>query len=323
MRVFLLICLFVLSGCEIGTEKVIVIEEEELVLKNDVIDTFSVNGQEFEIHPWYGYYVEYIKEDYSSADARSDNFQKVVGNPLSNAVLGYDYGYQNNIYLEPPHNINKLKDYVLQLDERHKEILEIIKEALTASTSLLSGGNYQIYLAPVNSDVNMEEFHGVTGFAEKNAMILMLDPYNMTEKSIKELIAHEYHHLVYMEMSDNYNTRTAHLLERVVMEGKAETFTKILYPDYEVHWIEPLNNDERDRVWSYIDENKYSVGEEDYSVLYNGSISKELPSWSNYRMGHQIMQEYLKKNPDLSIEEWTVLKAVEIIDGLEFGSREY
>ncbi|KPB03706.1 DUF2268 domain-containing protein [Bacillus sp. CHD6a] len=323
MRVFLLIGLFVLAGCEIGTQKVTVVKEEELILRNDDVATYTVNGQEFEIHPWYGNYVEYIKEDYSSADARSDHFQKVVGNPLSNAVLGYDYGYQNNIYLEPPHNINKLKDYVLQLDERHKEILEIIKEALTASTSLLPGGNYQIYLAPVNSDVNMEEFHGVTGFAEKDAMILMLDPYNMTEKSIKELIAHEYHHLVYMEISDNYNTRTAHLLERVVMEGKAETFTKILYPDYDVHWIEPLSNDERDRVWSYIDENKYSVSEEKYSVLFNGSISKELPSWSNYRMGYQIMQEYVKNNPDVPIEEWTVLKAVEIIDGLEFGSREY
>lgn len=321
MRVFLLMCLFVLSGCEIGTEEVTVVKEEEIVLKNDAIDTFSINGQEFEIHPWYGYYVEYLKEEYSSAEARSDNFQRLVGNPVSNEVMGYDYGYQNSIYFKAPYNRNKLKEYIVELDERHIEIVEVIKEALTDSTSLLSGGNYKIYLAPFNSDVDTEDFHGVTGFAQKNAMILMLDPYNMTEKSIKELIAHEYHHLVYMEISD-YNTRTAHLLEKVVMEGKAETFTKILYPNYEVHWIEPLSNDEKDRVWSFIDENKYSVSEEDYSVLNNGSISKELPSWSNYRMGYQIMQEYLKKNPDLPVEEWTVLKAVDIIDELEFESRE-
>ncbi|MGD6776731.1 MULTISPECIES: DUF2268 domain-containing protein [Bacillaceae] len=321
MRIILLISLLILAGCESGPKEETVEKEKEIVLTNNSVETFSINSQEFEIHPWYGYYVEYLNEEYSSAEARSDNFQKVVGNPLSNEVLGYDYGYQNSIYFKPPYNRNKLKDYIVKLDERHKEIVEVIKEALTDSTSLLSGGNYNIYLAPFNSDVDTEEFHGVTGFAEKNAMILMLDPYNMTEKSIKELIAHEYHHLVYMEISE-YNTRTAHLLEKVVMEGKAETFTKILYPDYEAHWIERLSNDERDRVWSFMDENKYSVSEEDYSVLHNGSISKELPSWSNYRMGYQIMQEYLEKNPDLPVEEWTVLKAVEIIDELEFASIE-
>ncbi|ART75434.1 DUF2268 domain-containing putative Zn-dependent protease [Sutcliffiella horikoshii] len=321
MRVFLLLCLIVLSGCEMGTEEVTDMKEEELILKNDVIDTFLINGQEFEIYPWYGYYVEYLKEDYSSAEARIDNFHNVVGNPLSNEVLGYDYGYQNNIYLKPPYNRNKLKDYIVKLDERHKKIVEVIKEALTDSTILLSGGNYKIYLAPFNSDVNSEEFLGVTGFAQQNAMVLMLDPDKISDKSIREIVAHEYHHLVYMEISD-YNTRTAHLLEKVIMEGKAETFTKILYPDYEVHWIEPLSNDEKDRVWSFMDENKYSVSEEDYSVLNNGSISKELPSWSNYRMGYQIMQEYLEKNPGLPVEEWTVLKAVEIIEELEFESIE-
>jgi len=313
--------MLILAGCESGTKEVTVEKEKELDLKNNSVETFSINGQEFEILPWYGYYVEYLNEEYSSAEARSENFQKVVVNPLSNEVLGYDYGYQHSIYFKPPYNRNKLKDYIVKLDERHKEIVEVIKEALTDSTSLLPGGNYKIYLAPFNSDVDTEEFHGVTGFAEKNAMILMLDPYNMTEKSIKELIAHEYHHLVYMEISD-YNTRTAHLLEKVVMEGKAETFTKILYPDYEVHWIEPLSNDERDRVWSFIDENKYSVSEEDYSALNNGSISKELPSWSNYRMGYQIMQEYLKNNPGLPIEEWTVLKAIETIEEIELESIE-
>lgn len=321
MRIFLLLCLLILAGCESGTKEVTVEKEKELVLKNNSVETFSINGQEFEIHPWYGYYVEYLNEEYSSAEARIDNFHTVVGNPLSNEVLGYDYGYQNNIYLKPPYNRNKLKDYIVKLDERHKEIVEVIKEALTDSTSVFSGGNYKIYLAPFNSDVDTEEFHGVTGFAQQNAMVLMLDPDKISDKSIREIVAHEYHHLVYMEISD-YNTRTAHLLEKVVMEGKAETFTKILYPDYEVHWIEPLSNVEKHRVWSFIDENKYSVSEEDYSVLNNGSISKELPSWSNYRMGYQIMQQYLKKNPDLPIEEWTVVKAVEIIDELEFESEE-
>lgn len=158
---------------------------------------------------------------------------------------------------------------------------------------------------------------GVAGFAtDKGAMLLQIDPDNYTENSIKQTIAHEYHHLVYMEISD-YKIRKHNLMELVMMEGKADSFTKLVYPDYEVGWIEPLSENEQGAIRNYLDKYQSSYDLDHYYQMRAGIPSSGIPKWALYRVGYQMMQEYLEKNNELATKDWSLIKAAEILEQLE------
>ena len=45
-------------------------------------------------------------------------------------------------------------------------------------------------------------------------------------------------------------------------------------------------------------------------VLYGDN--KEFPHWFGYTIGYKIVQEFLKNNTEMSIEEWTKLDSSEL-----------
>ncbi len=112
----------------------------------------------------------------------------------------------------------------------------------------------------------------------------------------------------------NYKTRLHYLIDSVIIEGKADTFAKALYPDYDVPWIEPLSPEESERVVKFIMENKYSLDIDNISKLHLGSKKDGIPKWSNYKIGFQIMESFLSNNPDITVDEWTLLPADKIIE---------
>ncbi|WP_251135721.1 DUF2268 domain-containing protein [Exiguobacterium sp. s133] len=49
-----------------------------------------------------------------------------------------------------------------------------------------------------------------------------------------------------------------------------------------------------------------------------GNEQKGIPRWSNYILGRDILNNYLKSNPGVSIAEWTIKENDEILDGYEY-----
>jgi uncharacterized protein YjaZ len=63
----------------------------------------------------------------------------------------------------------------------------------------------------------------VNGYAwNQNILVIMIDP-SFLEEHLKYTIAHEYNHVVAMENNEAYT-----LLEGTILEGKADTFAKMI-----------------------------------------------------------------------------------------------
>ncbi|CAG9623334.1 hypothetical protein BACCIP111883_04135 [Sutcliffiella rhizosphaerae] len=230
------------------------------------------------------------------------------------------WNLEHDPHFSVPNDIQGLQNSILELDSQHEKITKAIQEGLEDATNLLNRGDYNIYILPFYSGYSSEDLQGVAGFAvSSGSIVLQIDPQIYTEKEIKYTIIHEYHHAVYME-DPEYKLRSQHLLDRIVMEGKADILTKIAYPEYEVPWIEPLSETENDVVWNFIYEHKYSYKEEHLQKMHLGNSYEGIPSWSNYRGGFKIMQNFIEKNPEITIEEWTYYSAKDIVERTDFAS---
>lgn len=289
--------------------------QEKVILEHGTVETYSINGQTFEIIPYHQAYLDFMEELVATKGDREELFSAHVVKPFSKEIYGYELSGKDDPFYIPPVNTDILREMIVQLDDQYEEISRFIKEGLEDSTALMTGSEkVRIYLQPHSPDFNYLEMGGVVAFAaDKDVMVLQIDPRKYTEKSIKQTIAHEFHHVVTMEVSD-WSYRKHHLLDRVIMEGKADSFGKLVYPDYDVAWIEPLSPEETNKVWSFIEENKGSYEMEDVTMLHMGRPSSGIPKWANYKIGYRIMEDFLGKNPELTLEEWTQMRADEILE---------
>lgn len=111
-----------------------------------------------------------------------------------------------------------------------------------------------------------------------------------------------------MESNDAYT-----LLEGTILEGKADTFESMMYPEVDVPWIEPLKGYYKEEAWKFFLDHSNSIDPEPWHDFSYGNRSKGLLRWSNYRIGHQIMESFLKENPDVPVQEWTEMSAEDIL----------
>jgi len=102
---------------------------------------------------------------------------------------------------------------------------------------------------------------------------------------------------------------------------QAGSFASILYPETKVIWKEPLSNDEEVKVLEALSINGESMDFIIYDKLVNGNSRKDIPRFSNYKIGYQITESFIENNPDSSIIEWTKLDANKIIGGSKYKER--
>ena len=125
-------------------------------------------------------------------------------------------------------------------------------------------------------------------------------------------MAHEYHHAVNF-LHDGIPI-DSNILDLVVMEGKAESFASIVYPEAKIIWKEePLSNDEEAKVLEELSVNGESMDYIIYEKLVYGNSRKDIPRFSNYKIGYQITESFIENNPHSSLIEWTKLSAYELI----------
>lgn len=103
------------------------------------------------------------------------------------------------------------------------------------------------------------------------------------------------------------------LLERSVLEGKADAFAKIIYPEMEPAWLQPLSGYYKEHGWEIFMENLNSEEPKIWDFLFIGNHFKGIAKWTNYKIGYEIMQNFLKENRGVSIEEWSKMSAQDIL----------
>jgi len=270
--------------------------EQSLKVEDQSTYEFTHNGQTFHVVsllPEFLQYTTLAKEDTSldRKDLYLENVLKPFGDYAEQFGADPGTGYFN--YFSGRTNVSKLKMNTQKLIEKQGEIFATVEEALITSANKLPGKEKTVFVMPLNPDdyFVIHEMEGITGVAfSDDVFALELDPSGKME-NLKSVVAHEYHHTVEDEMlEDNGHT----LLERSIIEGKADTFARMVYPEV----IQPWQD---------------STDSEVYYEFFNGKASKGIPLWTNYKVGYMIMQGYLEKNPNVAVEGWTKLTAKEIL----------
>lgn len=313
-KLIVLFAALVLLGCTKTETNSI---SNKVSFKTPSTQNIVINNQNFNIIPTYEYYLDYIEDQNSNKTNKERSFQEHVLGPISTDIYGNGVSLNGYHYFNTPKDTPELSEFIHELIERHPDIINYITEALEMASNILPGKDYEIYLIPYNpNDITSTDMEGKTGFADEGFIVIQIDPYKFTKESLQQTIVHEYHHVVYIDVSD-YQIRRHNLLDRVMMEGKAEVFTKTFFSDYDPIWLEPLSPESMEIVWNYLVENKDSINPDDWNNMFLGNYSKGLPTGSVYKIGVKIMESYLRKNSHLSIEEWMLMPADEIIEKVE------
>ncbi|GAA0501845.1 hypothetical protein GCM10008986_31720 [Salinibacillus aidingensis] len=163
----------------------------------------------------------------------------------------------------------------------------------------------------------MKWMKGVSGIAwNKDFILIQIAPPFFDENSLKNTVAHEYHHSVFFENNDNSSSLT--LLEEVMLEGRADTFARLMYPSTETPWSDFSSQHLEETTWKAFRENLNSTDASIKDDFFYGNSSRGIPDRSSYKIGNKIMDRFIQKNPDVSIAEWTEMSADEILNKSKF-----
>jgi uncharacterized protein YjaZ len=294
-----------LISCSNEPEKVE--SSSELIIQSPT--SFKHNEQEFEIINYYQEILDFLK----NAKEQPNNLKVLYKESVLDSLRKNGFGYSelSNWVFSTPSDIEALEETMDKLIDKQVILNKSIKEALLKSAELLPGENKTIHVLPALPEFNvaMREANYVGGYVwEKDSILIQIAP-SFLEEDLKYTVAHEYHHTVYKEMNaDVWYT----LLENALVEGKADTFAKTIYPNVDVPWSEPLADKDNQKVWQIFTENLDSTDSTLVQGFTDGNPYYGIPQWATYKIGNQVMQSFLEENPNLSIEEWTKMPESDI-----------
>ena len=306
--VFIIFSLSVLlTSCSIKIEKVESpskpIIQGPLLLKH--------HEQEFKIINYYQESLDFLANAKKEPNNLDMLYRQSVIEELKNNGFGYDQ--LSDWMFTTPTNLEALEDTVNTLIDKQDLLNESIKQALVDSVNLLPGGNKTVHILPARPEFFLHDRYVLGVVWNENSMLIVINP-SFLEEELKFTVAHEYHHTIYYE---TVKKRPYDLLENIIVEGKATMFQKMIYPDMEVPGISKFSIQD-DKVWTIFMDNLESTDLELREDFRLGNQGKGIPTWSTYNIGYQVMESLLEENPNLSIEEWTLMSSKDILEKSEF-----
>ncbi|WP_251125540.1 DUF2268 domain-containing putative Zn-dependent protease [Exiguobacterium sp. s183] len=268
------------------------------------------------IVPLYTQYQQYLNASLETTDAEENkqNFKKYVLDYIGE--VGEEEKIdtsliKTNFSLKPtPHKQQLLKQLDTLID-KHDEIKEIITSTYADSNQVLPKKKSTVFIAPYNPEFFYDSgpMKGVGASAYKDAFILFLDT-DYDKGVLAHSTAHEYHHLILRDQNE-YNLSS--ILESIIIEGKADAFADRIVKGVTPPWYVPIDDATMEHIASRV--NDYETSFNDFVV---GNNQKDIPRWSNYILGRDVLHEYLTAHPELSISEWTFKEDHEILEGYKY-----
>lgn len=284
----------------------------------------EVGDQKFDLFSYYPSFDHYIKLAKKEQDSLEESYAQAVTEPFQKNAFGKVKGtmYADYWFFTPPKDIIPLQSELQALSDREESLYIAIEDALKKSAEMLPGSDKTVHIFPANPAYT----HGKTqelnplGVALGQDVIVLFVTSILNEEDLQHTIAHEYFHMIDMERGTAENSMSSTLLEVAVMEGKAEAFARMNYPETKQDWI--LNADEKitEETKALFLEEKDSPEIEIWNDFYYGNPVVEVPPFASHIIGYDIMQKFLKQHPDMPVEEWLELTTEEILAGSEYAA---
>jgi len=254
-----------------------------------------INNQQFEILTAYDIFDNFIAKKSSYLQ---DVFSKIENEFKPNAEYAF------------------LLEYIkkeIKPDEIFKEELEILEDinfiqivdsTFRIITNKLPGPDTKILFIPANpeyKELYMKYgigMHAIT--IGTGRIIISIDPtFKNWQQLLPYTLAHEYHHSVWT--SRNFVTSDFTPLEYLVLEGKAESFAKELFPIDNHPFMNMLTEIQEKRIWNLIRPEMNKRNSEISDNIMFGT--KEIPYGSVYTIGFNIIESFKNNNPKIDDRE--------------------
>ena len=260
---------------------------------------------------------DYISKSRNNSSNINNYYQDIIVKTINN-----EFGYDKEIINS---NDSYIGDTIYNLDLYEKELnillkedaVGIVKEALKKSNNYLLEEEIITTVCilpadPANFFIS-NQMKGVTGITyEKGKILILINPLTEDWKNtLNYTIAHEYHHSTWSTRQTRAGNKISFtVLDYLILEGRADSFAHMVYPNMNAPWVENLEDEKK--IWEKI---KPNLKNTDYTYMQKvifGDYS-EYPLWTGYKIGYSIVQTFLKNNPNISIEEWTDLSSDELL----------
>lgn len=298
---FVIICfILILVSCSHSEEGIDIVEEHNPDNDQSFIIVNAID--------LYASYLEEVIETGLTYEEKMDKYKSIVIEPV------YDQCYK-----DPEYNIDFLtqnipdenyeKELLNNVQEADKEKIyaDILESLISSSNEIPTENNTTICIIP-NSNPDF-----TTGYSQGSNKIILLYDENRKD-SIKNTIAHEYHHSVWTEKYYK-NNKELTLLDNMIFEGKAIMFEEMLYPE---HMDIPIYPNFNLSMWEAIEDELFKTDEDRIFQVMQGY--QPFPANYGYSEGYKMVGSFLEKHPDLTPEEWLGIEAQVVLEEGEYMS---
>jgi uncharacterized protein YjaZ len=244
-------------------------------------------------------------------------FRQYVVDPYWQDCMGGDNTLNKDAASTPIKDIDYLTTAVNALRESHVE--QVIQEALQKAAEALPGPDTTVCIFAAydsQSTFVRDYMNGVSGSTVGAGKIwLQIYPSGAWRNWIPYAVAHEYHHSVWMNRQGS-QLETFDLVDDVLIEGRADSFAHMLYPDTHAPWTEALTPEQERNQWQVMQKYLHARSPDTQQKFMFGGLvgGNHVPRWTGYTIGFHIVQSYLQKHPEVTVDEWTRMDAHDLLD---------
>jgi len=252
----------------------------------------------------------------------NQKFEILTANKIIKNFISRKSNYSTTVYriiekefgnnIEYPFLLETLKAEI-KPDEKLKEEIkilnsynfkQIVESTFKSVVEELPGPDTKILFLPANPEYReIYKSYGIGLTAVTigtGKIIVSIDPtIDNWEQLLPYTLAHEYHHSVWT--SRNFETSSFTPLEYLLLEGRADSFAKELFPDTKHPFIKTLDKDREERVWALIKFEMHTRDSELNDKLMSGT--HDIPTGSVYSIGYNIIESFKINNPQITDRE--------------------
>ena len=229
------------------------------------------------------------------------------------AGLGSTRQTSRNWLLTPINDIEALRESLEQI--RSSDVSERVRKAAERAARELPDVPVTICIFAYPPDIESARFvaevmGGAMGFVDgSGSLFLQLLPTDGWLDEVFPAVTHEYYHAV--TYPDDGQPPT--LLDVLINEGSADSFTAMLYPDFVPEWTSAVSPDEQSAIWPKM---KSDLQTTDPAIIDRWLFGdgNTVPRQAGYTIGYEILQAWLKRHPDIPPSEWSLHSPQSILD---------